>query len=269
MATFPPISSRLAIGTSANLLNIIINNKELARIEFPINDGTSVLAFDVISSIDHDMTATPTKNPVEEGISITDNVKIQNAKATFDISISDTPLVGLANLSNIFGRVDTVAKKIRKFTSQVTILKNKKVDKLVKKASDLSGKIVDGSFIRSKDAFDLLEKLQKNKILISALIGFKTYKNAIITNVRVLEDKNNENSLVAKISIEELNIVKTDITTVLTIEEDAVHTAQKEQNTGKELTSDPSAKTKSKATTILKGWLDSGGKGISKLTGYF
>ena len=218
---------------SANILSIILSNKELARIEFPVTDGVSVLSFDVIENITHNMNATITQNPVEDGSDITDNIKIENKKASFDITISDTPLVGLATASNLFGRVSTIAQKVRKVSSQIASLG---AGTFLQKTSQIAGSVVDGSFIRSQDTFDLLEKLHNNKILITAVIGFRRYTNAVISSINVVENLENENSLVANISIEEIEIVKTSTTLIpeSTVEESVSHTATDVSKTGKQ-----------------------------------
>ena len=151
----------LKYSASANILSVILNNKELSRIEFPITTGVSVLNFDIIDEIQHTMSASVTKNPVEDGSDITDHVKVENKKATFNIVISDTPLVGLADVSNVYGRISVIASKVRKISEQLTTLGG---GAIVKKVAGISGSAVDGSFIRSQDTFDLLEKLHNEKM---------------------------------------------------------------------------------------------------------
>jgi len=215
-------------------LDILVRNKDLSRLEFPITNGTSILRFHVLGQATHEMKSTLTKNPIEDGSEITDHVRVENKRATFQLQISDTPLPGIIGLpTEILSSV--ITDKIRQLPTELIILGGLAVKKI-------SGSIAEEASRKSKIAFDILENLHNNKVLISAFLGFKRYINAIITNISVPQTPANSGSLMANVTIEEVSIVQTERALIPKeiVEEEVEHTATSEVNTGAQETKEVS-----------------------------
>lgn len=216
------------LSQGTDILSIFLANKELARLEYPLEGKSHILAFDAVEKIVHTRTSTPTKNPIEDGSLITDHIIINPLTVTFDIVITDTPLLGLAIASNIFGAIATIAAKVRKVTNQARTLGSSKINSLLNKAAKTASSVADGSFIRSQDTFDLINELIDKKILITASIGFKKYENMCITNFTTPEEVGRENCLTATMTLEEVIIVQsstTDVPANLFIDASVAHSA--------------------------------------------
>lgn len=226
-------------------LDILIRNKDLSRIEFPINSGASILRFNVLRTVTHEMKAAVTKNPIEDGSKIADHVNVENKRATFQIQISDTPLLGIVGLpQEVLSSV--IVDKIRKLPTELIILGGIAV-------KNISGNIVEDTNKKSKIAFDILENLLNNKTLIKAFLGFKRYENAIITNVSVPQNATNSGSLIANITIEEIRIVRTERALIPkeVVEEEVEHTATSEIDTGAQEKKDVSTDDQTRSSVLF------------------
>lgn len=75
------------------------------------------------------------------------------------------------------------------------------------------GSFLFGNQIGSKsDVYDGLLRLQRDRTLIDVVTGKRTYKNALIEELRVTTDGDTENALEVRARIKELIIVDTSIT---------------------------------------------------------
>lgn len=216
------------LSSGTNILSIFLANKELGRLEYPLEGKSNILAFDALERINHTRTQIPTRYPIENGAIISDHIINNPLSVTFDIIISDTPLLGLATATNVFGAVATAAAKVRKLNNQVRTIGSNKINNVLSKVSKTASSIVDGSFIRSQDTFDLINEIVEKKLLVSANIGFKYYENMCISNFYVPEEVGKENCLVGSITLEEVVIVESSTTNVpsnLFVDSSVAHTA--------------------------------------------
>ncbi|MCP4481421.1 MAG: hypothetical protein GY817_01145 [bacterium] len=223
-----------------DVLSVIFGKRNLSKIEYDKTGVQHFLNFDVCKQISHSLTSTITKSGVEDGGNIADHVVLNNKTATFDIIISDTPLNVIK--SAVTGMATSfIADKIK--TNPLVSLG----------AAKIAGLILDKSVTKSQDAFNLLEELRDQRTPIKAIIGFKSYKNAIITNLKVTQNAVNAGSLNANLTIEEITVVKTKKTLIPKelVDKSVEGTATSEADTGKQKTKTVTDKTKSVASSIL------------------
>ena len=220
-------------------LSLIFKNKKLARLESP-NSGITIINFDVCSNVTHEMDADVTKSTVEDGSDITDHVILKNKKASFEIIISDTPL------NNITSTAEGQSEPL-------TADKIKKTGDSSLGFSRISGLILDKTFTKAQDAFNLLEELRDRRALISAILGFKKYKNAVIANLRVTQNTSNTGSLNASLTIEEIRMVKTETTQIPAkkVHKSVESSATSKKNLGKQKTKDVSTKNSERGASAL------------------
>jgi len=228
------------------VLSLLLNRPKLARFEFPLT-GVMIINFDVCKQVTHEMDAEITKSPVEDGSEIADHVALKNKRASFDIVISDTPL---NTITGALGGLATsvIADKIRKSGALALGL------------SRISSLVLEKTFTRAQDAFKLLEELRDRKTLISAILGFKKYENAVVTNLRVTQDLTTTGSLNASMTIEELKLVTTQTTRIPqeAVDKSVETTATSEVNAGKQAVKKVSEETQSRLASILSNILGIG-----------
>lgn len=214
------------------LLNLLLKTENFSKIEFPLTEGLTVMNFDVCSEVIHDMDSSLTNNPIEDGSDITDHVNLKNKKATFDIIISDTPIGTIKSLAT--GLITSVISD-----------RIKKSPLLVLGGAKIAGLVLDRTFKRAQESFSLLEKLRDNRTLIDAILGFRKYKNAIITSLRITQNSRNIGSLNARMTIEEVKIVQTETIKVTNdnVDKSVEGSATNEVNTGKQSIKSVSEKT--------------------------
>ena len=222
-----------------SVLSLIFKNKKLARLEFP-ETGVTIINFDVCSNVTHEMDAEVTKSVIEDGSDITDHVILRNKRASFEIIISDTPLNSITSAAEGLA-TSLIADKI------------KKSGLLSLGLARISGLILDKTFTKAQDAFNLLEELRDRRTLISAILGFKKYENAIVTNLRVTQNTGNTGSLNASLTIEEIKMVKTQTTRIpaKSVHKSVESTATSKGNLGKQKTQAVSPKNAERSASAL------------------
>lgn len=139
------------------------------------------IQLDAVLVESHDSSVTLTRNPVEFGADTTDNAVIQPKKITIQAVVSDTPL-GAAALGQI---VDTV--------------------------TGLFGTSTAKNITRSNAAYNALIQLQEAREPLEIQTKLKLYTDMVITNVRVVQDKDNSRSVTLLINLEEVLIVESQL----------------------------------------------------------
>lgn len=139
------------------------------------------IQLDAVISEDHDSSVRVTKNPVELGAEVTDHAIILPKIITINAEVSDTPL-GIAALGQI---VDFV--------------------------TGLFGTSTSENLTRSEAAYNAMIQLQESREPIEVQTKLKLYKNMLITNVRVIQDKDSSNIVAMVIRLEEILIVESEI----------------------------------------------------------
>ncbi len=124
-----------------------------------------------------------TTNPVESGFIVADHVIEEPLRYSMTGIITDTPL-GAAAFSELAGSV-------------------------VDAATGVFGQSESSSSTRSRQAYDELIKLMKNKELITVSTGLKRYDNLIFESISVSADKATSNGIHFSASFVQALIVET------------------------------------------------------------
>jgi hypothetical protein len=125
----------------------------------------------------HENEAQITDNPVEEGVDVTDHVRIMPKRLTMDGVISDTPIT-LSVISNISGAIGTVTEFI-------------------------------GGRSLSQEAYDRLLRLQANREPMTIVTGLRVYQNMLIESLTVPRDSRTANAIHFTAVFREIHVART------------------------------------------------------------
>lgn len=159
------------------LMNLIYKKKVKTQI------GT--VTIDASVTENHTTTSTPTRNPVEEGIEVTDHVSLEPAKLSIQGVISDTPL----NF-DIIGNI--ASGDLKSLTKNLT--------------SGFSDTL--GGTSRSTEQYQALLALQRSRQPFKVITGIKVYENMILTSLSVDRTATTGKSIHFSADMEEIRIVK-------------------------------------------------------------
>lgn len=138
------------------------------------------VSFDAYLEESHTSTIEVSNNPVELGAEVSDHAIIIPKVIRIVIAVSDTPM-GFEALTAIAGNVQRLfAEKGTKLT-------------------------------RSQQAYRDLIAMQESRVLLEVQTGLKLYKNMLITNIQVGQDKDSSRSVEMVVDMQELIIVETEV----------------------------------------------------------
>ena len=168
------------------------------------------------------------KNPVEWGVDITDHAIIEPVKISIEGIVSDTPLG---------------------FDAGIELLDS--IDSLFGAATYQT---------RSQHAFNSLTFFKNEREPIDVQTGLKLYKNMLITDIKVSQDKDTSKAVFLSIDCEEIIIVQSEVVQIPADQLSAgVTTNQAQSNTkrGRQETTTlaDSSATKKSALKTLSGWV--------------
>lgn len=129
--------------------------------------------FDAYFSINHESNLTITEHPIQTGASISDHAYMEAQSVTFEIGMSDV-------------MQDVSAKSVTSFTGT--------------------------SSSRSVNAYQVLKKLQSDRIPIDVITRLGTYKNMLIETISAPDDNKTLYGLKATVVLKEIFVVS--VTTV-------------------------------------------------------
>jgi len=212
------------------------------------------LRIDAALSIQHNATATPSKNPIEARSgdpidNFTDHVRLENRTVSIEGLVSEAPLSVIGSAFNIFtgaasGLVGSqLSGQLGGFATQA----------LAAGLGSIAGMIAS----RNEDdlqypqrAFDYLQELRDNRIPFSILTRLRKYENMIITNISVPQAAVDGGSLRFTAQLEQIEIVQTQV--VLLPETSTTNpSAASKQNLGKQAKEAANADNSSKAKSFF------------------
>lgn len=145
-----------------------------------------------------------TDHPVESGAIISDHAFMRPAEVVLELAWSDSPSIpgGLGGLAQgLLGAVTTTVSGV--------------------------GALITGNTPnQSRDVYQKLLDLQKSRTLFDIFTGKRAYSNMLIKSLRVVTNKESENSLMATIVCRQLIIVTTRIVSVAAPVEDQADPSQ-------------------------------------------
>lgn len=134
------------------------------------------ITFDATFEERHEAILNITDNPVETGVVVSDHAFMSPLKVVITAGVSDTPLSAGGILNNILSI----------FNSQPS---------------------------RSRQAFEVLQLLQRTAEPFNVQTGLKLYKNMLVTGLRTSQDKDSSGVLYFEAELREVIIVSTEVTT--------------------------------------------------------
>lgn len=184
------------------------------------------IQLDAVISESHTNEVSLTNNPVELGADITDHAIIQPKKVNVVAQVSDTPL-GIAAFGQI---VDLV--------------------------TGLFGTSTGENLTRSNAAYNAMVQLQEAREPIELQTRLKLYTNMVITNIRVVQDKNTSRIVRMNIDLQEVLITESEI--VQLSEDQLQEGSAREQGSPAEKTGrkEPVTPDDATNTSVLKSVID-------------
>lgn len=206
-----------------------------------------VLTLDVALEIGHEHSASVSKNPIETGSNVGDNVRLENPILTISGIISEAPLSIGASAFNVFtGAAATAA--VQKFGSPFGALTGAGVGSL---GGIIAGR-KEGDINFPRKAFEFLIELEKKKTPITIETSLRTYPNMILTKLNVPQKSDLGKSIQFSAIFEQITFVKT---SAVLIPEKKVKRpgAASKQNLGKQPAKEVTEATSKGSSLLLKG----------------
>jgi hypothetical protein len=164
---------------------------------------------DATLRIQHDLTSTVTRRPVEKGADLTDNVRPEADTITAELDVTNTPIEAPAGISGVF--LPLRLEKRRKEITQTASIKGgpgtrlqfslveievgarpievtPAQDRDVIEPAGLEVLQFPSGFDRVKDTYDLFKRLRDNATLCTCVCALHTYENMIVARIGVAEE---------------------------------------------------------------------------------
>lgn len=145
-------------------------------------EAQEIYRFDAVLNVDAKRSSTVTKHPVETGVTITDHVFTNNTIIEISGVITNQPIP-----QKLFNPVI---------------------------GQDRIEKPFEGARVRVQSAYDVIVKSFNDKELITISHEFDSFANCIITNLTIPRNAQIGESMSIKLTLEQLQIVSTDISEV-------------------------------------------------------
>lgn len=203
-----------------------------------------VLTLDAALEIGHDQTASVTKNPIEDGSKVSDNVIVDNNLVTISGLVSEAPLSLLGAGFNVFTGL-AATKAVQTLGSPFGAITGAAVGSL----GGLIARRNENDVNFPKKAFQFLTELKEKRNPIVIETSLKTYQNMILVKLSVPQNSSVAGSLQFSATFEQIQVVKTSI---VLIQEKTVRKAgaSSKQNLGKQPVKEASEQNKKGASII-------------------
>ena len=185
------------------------------------------IELDAVISESHTSEVRVTRNPIELGADITDHSVVEPKRIQIIAQVSDTPL-GVAAIGQIIDNI-----------------------------TGLFGSSTSENVTRSNAAYNAMIQLQESREPVDIQTKLKLYRNMIITNVSVTQDKDTSRIVLMNISAEEVRIVQTKIVKLNSsqLSGSAVTQATSAEAKGKVEAVSPDPTTNTSVLKSISGWL--------------
>lgn len=203
-----------------------------------------VLTLDVAMEIGHEQSASVTKNPIEDGSNVADNIRVENNIINITGIISEAPLTLLGSAFNIFTGL-AATKAVQTLGSPFGTITGAAVGSL----GGLIAKRNENDVNFPKKAFQFLTELKDKRTPFVVVTSLRTYQNMVLTKLSIPQRASVGNSLEFTATLEQIQVVKT---SVVLIPEKKVKRpgAASSQNLGKQATKEATEQNK-KGSSIL------------------
>jgi len=225
------------------LLSLIFDKPVKASIE-TTDDGneTIIIPLDASLSESHTRDSQVTRNPIEDGSTVSDHVMLNPIKLTIEGLISDSPV---SIIQSAVGTAVSSASQLA--NSAIGGLGGAVAGNSVGGALGSLAGLLTGTPRDPKDAFNELENIWKKRRPIKIITALKKYENMILTNLNVPRNAQIGKSLRFSATLEEIKIVKSSIITIPSFKVGGNASAQSAAQLGKQATSQAGAATSENA----------------------
>lgn len=182
------------------LISKVFGGRQGLEFRKPGYPDTVGFIFDAVVQYQHDDTAEPTENPVEEGAPIVDHVDVKAAELTLKILHSETPISFVNQLGGLAAAAaGTVAdRKSGPFAKAVATAG----------AGALFGVLTSLGGSNVKKAYDYLLDTQQRRIPFTVVTGLRRYENMVITSISVNKDVKTGQALDVTVKLKQIRLVK-------------------------------------------------------------
>lgn len=221
------------------LVSILTNGKLFGAPPTGARIGT--LTIDVTVSESHKSEATPTENPVESGVNVTDHVEQKPDELTINGEVSATPLNFEATLKGIGTSVGAfIGKRIGKgLGSTIGGAIGGALTGLLFKKQD-----------RIKNAYDQLLDLQRKRIPFDVITGLRKYDKMLLSSLTIDRGQDTRGKLVFSATFKQIRIVQNKVI-FIKLNRAATGSASKKDDQGKKSPEEMKADNKTFAKSLL------------------
>lgn len=251
MALLSLIQTKLGLGAEKGTRIEALN---MTKFDIAEEDRTrtvtmNVLQIDATLSETHDSDVDIATHAVEEGVDISDHIRIKPVSLTIDGIVTDTPFTIQAQIAGVLssGAV-ALTSKLGAFTG-------------------LAGGVITGAAIgkalglssnRAKDAYHFLRELQLQRQTFNVVTGLKLYRNMVLESLSVPREVSTGKAIRFTARMREIKIVSMELVKIPEAIIDSVsgHSASSHKNLGRKTKTAPDEIKQKRAKTLAARILD-------------
>jgi uncharacterized protein YcfJ len=227
----------------------------LVSLFFQTRAKLSLMELDASLQENHEASATPTENEVEDGAKISDHITLSPLSLSIEGVVSENPI---SLISSAIGAVaGLIGKQVGKNNGAVA-------GAAATVGVATVGGLVSGAFSgggpksrKKEDVFTYLLELRDRRQPFTVVTGLKEYDNMVITQVSVPRNSQTGEVLRFSVQLKQIKIIKTSLIEIAI--EAAKAGAAKAQNVGKQAAKQTTEKTAKDSSLLFKGFKFFGG----------
>jgi hypothetical protein len=224
--------------------------------KIPTRAQVGFLKLDASISESHKRTATVSDNEVEDGVVVSDHVRLapKSLSLTGQVSSNPVSILGLGVSSDDIlgaakdftgGDKNAFTSLKDSFLSQFKTKKNASLEELVKRPNRTP-----------KEAWDYLNELLENRIPFSIVTGLQRYENMILTSLSSPRSSSDGKSVLFTAELREIVVVESATVKIpaFKIKGDAANSASSKGDLGKQSSKEATGKQGDDSSLLLKGF---------------
>lgn len=176
-----------------------------------------VISFDATLREEHTATATVTQYPVEGGADAADHVVPSVVKKMFECFVSDSPSeVPLSHMFGVRGTLESVTldggtrKRMTRGATPTSAAEYE--DEAIKVTAQVLK--FDGPFARRERVFEELERLRKERVLLTSITTLDTVENVVISALSFSLDSKEGEGVTFRLELTQITFAETQIVDV-------------------------------------------------------
>jgi len=227
------------------LLSLVFDEAVRVKLETKRPEGLTgpfnpaILEIDATTTMTHDRSSTPTKNPIEDGSDITDHITIDNDRLSIDGVISENPIALIQSVQTI------LSQRALGLAAEATGISQG----LLAGVSGSVGALLFDNNNRPENSFRILEELHRNRLPFKIVTELGKYDNVILLKLSIPQTAREGDSIKFSATFEQIKIVKT--LTVTITSADTAHTANKKTDAGSQSSKEAAKSVEVKSSVIF------------------